>query len=117
MCDSSNNIIGVTRRGTICCWLDSVGTTSLFKGGGSLLEVRAGVSKKDLILVGEVTGELYCWGEVKPSQNCRSLFITNANGVIGNELSCPSSHHILILMPWWLPVAISFRNVFELITC
>ena len=67
MFDSSNEIIGVTRCGTI--WLDIVDTTSSFRGGGSLLEVRAGVSKKDLILVREVTGELSCWGEVKPSQN------------------------------------------------
>ena len=72
MFDSSNNIIGVTRRGTICCWLDSVDTTSSLKVGGSLLEVREGVSEKDLILLGEVTGELSCWGEVKPSQNSRS---------------------------------------------
>ena len=98
MFDSSNNIIGVTRRGTICCWFDSVGTTSSFKGDGSLHEVQAGVSEKDLIHVREVTGELSCWGEVKPSRNHRILFITDDNGVTGNELSC--SHQILILMTW-----------------
>ena len=65
---------------------------SLFKGGGSLLEVQAGVSEKDLILVGEVTEELSCWGEVKPSRNRRSLFITNDIGVTGDELFCPPSN-------------------------
>ena len=65
---------------------------SSFKDGGSLLEVQAGVSEKDLILVEEVTGELSCWGEVKPSRNRQSLFITNDIGVTGNELSYPPSN-------------------------
>ena len=43
MDDASNNIIGVTKRGTIWCSLYNVGATLPFKGGGSLLEVRAGV--------------------------------------------------------------------------
>ena len=66
--------------------------TSLFKGDDSLLGVRESVSEKDRIRVGEVTGELSCWEEVKPSQNCRSLFITNDIGVAGDELSCPPSN-------------------------
>ena len=91
--DESNNVIGVTERGTIWCSSDNVGATLPFKGGGSLLEVRAGVSEKDLILVGEVTGGVsFVWGEVKPSRNRLNLFITDANGVAGNEFSCPPSN-------------------------
>ena len=91
--DASSNVLGVTKRGTIqCLWCD-IGPTSPFKGSGSLLEVRAGVSEKDQILVGEVTGdESFVWGEVKPSQNRRNLFSTNDNGVAGNEFSCPLSN-------------------------
>ena len=73
--------------------MDYVGATLPFKGGGSLLEVRAGVSEKDLILVGEVTGGVsFIWGEVKPSRNRRNLFSTNDNGVVGTEFSCPPSN-------------------------
>ena len=93
MDDASSNPIGVTKRGTIWCSLDNVGATSPFKGDGSLLEVQAGVSEKDSILVGEVTGGMsFVWGEVKPSQNRLNLPITNANGLAGNEFSCPPSN-------------------------
>ena len=68
--------------------MDDIDTILSFKGGGSLFEVQAGVSKKDLIL-GEVTREETGWGETKPSRNHRSLFITNDTGVIGAEFSCP----------------------------
>ena len=58
-----------------------------------MLEVRAGVSEKDLILVGEVTGGVaFGRGEVKLSQNCLNLFITDDNGVAGDEFSCPPSN-------------------------
>ena len=86
MDDASSNAIGVTKRGTIWCLLDNVGATSSFKGGGSLLEVRAGVSEKDLMLVGEVTGGVtFVRGEAKPSHNLWNLFIIDDNGVAGNE--------------------------------
>ena len=62
-----------------------------FKGGGSLFEVQAGGSEKGLIL-GEVTGEVSGWGEVNPSCNRRSLFITDDTGVTGIEFSCPPSN-------------------------
>ena len=62
-----------------------------FKGGGSLFEVRAGVSEKEMIL-GEVTGEVSVQGEVSPSRNRRSLFITDDTGVTGDEFSCPPSN-------------------------
>ena len=42
--------------------------------------------------MGEVTGEVSGLGEVKPSQNRHSLFITNDTGVIGDEFSCPPSN-------------------------
>ena len=93
MDDASNNVIGVTKCGTIWCSLDNVGATLPFKGGGSLLEVRAGVSEKDLILVGEVTeGVSFVRGEAKPSRNLWNLFIIDDNGVAGNEFSCPLSN-------------------------
>ena len=38
-------IISVTRRDIICCWLDAIDLTPSCIGGGSLLEVWAGVSK------------------------------------------------------------------------
>ena len=71
--------------------MDDIDTIPSFKGGGSLLEVRAGVFEKDLIL-GEVTGEVSCQGEVKPSRNRQSLFITDDIGVTGDEFSCPPSN-------------------------
>ena len=71
--------------------MDDINMILSFKGGGSLFEVRAGVSEKYLIL-GDVTGEVSCWGEVKPSQNRRSLFITDDIGVTGDEFSCPSTN-------------------------
>ena len=95
MDDASSNIIGVINCGTIRCSLCDVGPTSPFKGGGSLLEVRVGVSEKDLTLVGEITGGVaFRQGEVKPSQNCLNLFITNDNGVAGagDEFSCLPSN-------------------------
>ena len=48
--------------------MDDIDTILSFKGGGSLFEVRAGVSKKDLIL-GEITGEVTGRGEAKLSRN------------------------------------------------
>ena len=58
-----------------------------------MLEVRAVVSEKDLIVEGEVTGGVTLGrGEVKPSRNCLNLFITDANGVAGNEISYPPSN-------------------------
>ena len=100
--DVSNNVIGVTVCGTICCSSDNagatndvdVGATLPFKGGGSLLEVQAGVSEKDLMLVGEVTGGVsFVRGEAKPSRNLWNRFINNDNGVAGgNEFSCPLSN-------------------------
>ena len=58
-----------------------------------MLEVRAVVSEKELIVVGEVTGGVTLGrGEVKPSRNCLNLFITEDNGVAGNEFSCPPSN-------------------------
>ena len=59
-----------------------------------MLEVRAGVSEKDLMLVGEVTGGVaFEQGEVRSSRNCLNLFIIDDNGVAGgNEFSCPLSN-------------------------
>ena len=71
--------------------MDDIDTILSFKGGGSLFEVRAGVSEKDLIL-GEVTGVVTCLGEAKPSRNRRSLSITNDTSVIGDGFSCPPSN-------------------------
>ena len=42
--------------------------------------------------MGEVTGEMSGLGEVKPSQNRCSLFITNVTGVTGDEFSYPPSN-------------------------
>ena len=99
MTDDEYNVIGVTVCGTIRCSSDNVGATNdvgatlPFKGGGSLLEVRAGVSEKDLMLVGEVTGGVtFVRGEAKPSRNLWNLFIIDDNGVAGNEFSCPLSN-------------------------
>ena len=95
MIDDASSNVEVTNRGTIRCSCCDVGQspTSPFKGGGSLLEVRADVSEKELTVVGEVTGGVTLGrGEVKPSRNCLSLPITDANGVAGNEFSCPPSN-------------------------
>ena len=111
MVGSSSNVIGVTKCGTIWCLLDIVGTTSSFKGGGSLLEVQAGVSEKDLILVGEVTGGMsFRWGELSHLETVGiySLPMTMELPVMNS----PVPHQILILIPWYLPMVISFRNVF-----
>ena len=82
-----------------------------------MLEVRAGVSEKDLILVREVTGELSCWGEVKPSRNRQSLFITNHIGVTGDELSCPPSNpdsDAMVASYQWRSVS---ETIWDKITC
>ena len=43
--------------------------------------------------MGEVPGVVsFGRGEVKPSQNCLSLPITDANGLACNEFSCPPSN-------------------------
>ena len=43
-------------------------------------------------ILGEVIGEVSCRGEVEPSRNCQSLFITDDIGVTGDESSCPPSN-------------------------
>ena len=43
--------------------------------------------------MGEVTGGVaFGQGEAKPSRNYLNLFITNDNGVAGNEFSCPPTN-------------------------
>ena len=92
MDDASSNAIGVTKRDTTWCLLGNIGAPP-FKGGGSLLEVRAGVSEKDSILVGEVIlGVSFGRIEVKPSPNCVGLFVTDVNVVAGNEFFYPPSN-------------------------